>query len=60
MATAKIFKRGNSQAARLPKEVRFAGTEVQIKRSEQVMAVVSRFKGKIERRQPKDQIRQWR
>jgi virulence-associated protein VagC len=48
---------------RLPKEFRFAGTEVQIKRSgagilllptqltyEQVMAVASRFKGKIERR----------
>jgi hypothetical protein len=27
---------------------------------EQVMAVVSRFKGKVERRQPKDQTRQWR
>jgi antitoxin VapB len=63
MATAKIFKHGNSQAVRLPKEFRFAGTEVQIKRSgagilllptqltyEQVMAVASRFKGKIERR----------
>ena len=73
MATAKIFKHGNSQAVRLPKEFRFAGTEVQIKRSgagilllptqltyEQVMAVVSRFRGKIERRQPKDQTRQWR
>lgn len=72
MATAKIFKHGNSQAVRLPKEFRFAGTEVQIKRSgagilllptqltyEQVMAVVKRFKGKIERRQPKDQTRQW-
>jgi antitoxin VapB len=73
VATAKIFKHGNSQAVRLPKEFRFAGTEVQIKRSgagilllptqltyEQVMAVVNRFKGKIERRQPKDQTRQWR
>ena len=72
MTTAKIFKHGNSQAVRLPKEFRFAGTEVQIKRSgagilllptqltyEQVMAVVKRFKGKIERRQPKDQTRQW-
>jgi antitoxin VapB len=73
MATAKIFKHGNSQAVRLPKEFRFAGSEVRIRRSgagvlllpaqltyEQVMAVVSRFKGKIERRQPKDQTRQWR
>ncbi len=63
--TAKIFKRGNSQAVRLPKEFRFAGDEVQIKRSgagvlllpskltyEQIMAVIERFHGPIERQQP--------
>lgn len=32
MKTAKIFKNGESQAVRLPKEFRFAGTEVFIKR----------------------------
>ncbi len=30
MATAKIFKSGNSQAVRLPKEFRFQGDEVEI------------------------------
>lgn len=30
MATAKIFKSGNSQALRLPKEFRLAGAEVEI------------------------------
>jgi antitoxin VapB len=30
--TAKLFKNGDSQAVRLPKEFRFAGTEVLIKR----------------------------
>jgi antitoxin VapB len=72
MKTAKVFKHGNSQAVRLPKEFRFAGEEVQIKRVgvgvlllpkhlsyEQIMAVVSRFKGSVERRQPEDQIRHW-
>jgi antitoxin VapB len=29
-ATAKIFKSGNSQAVRLPKEFRFQGKEVEI------------------------------
>src|ERR1700694_1002010 len=73
MKTAKIFRHGNSQAVRLPKEFRFAGNEVQIKHSgggvlllpakftyEQIMAVFDQFKGKIERHQPKDQERQWR
>jgi len=71
--TAKIFKHGNSQAVRLPKEFRFAGDEVQIKRSgagvlllpsklsyEQIMSVLSGFKGRIARHKPKDQIRHWR
>ena len=72
MRTAKIFKHGNSQAVRLPKEFRFAGEEVQVKRAgagvlllptsltyEQVMSVVDRFKGSLERQQPTDQIRHW-
>jgi antitoxin VapB len=32
MRTARLFKNGDSQAVRLPKEVRFEGTEVLIKR----------------------------
>lgn len=73
MKTAKVFKHGNSQAVRLPKEFRFAGQEVQIKRFgagvlllpthatyAQIMAVVERFKGLLERQQAEDQVRQWR
>ena len=73
MKTAKIFKHGNSQAVRLPKEFRFRDDEVFVKHSgggvlllpkkityEQITAVVSQFKGKFERRQPKDQKRKWR
>jgi antitoxin VapB len=32
MTTAKLFKSGRSQAVRLPKEFRFEGTEVRIRR----------------------------
>mgnify|MGYP001575274276 CR=1 FL=1 len=32
MTTAKIFRNGRSQAVRLPKEFRFKGTEVSIRR----------------------------
>jgi antitoxin VapB len=32
MATAKLFKSGESQAVRLPKEFRFKGTEIIIER----------------------------
>lgn len=32
MKTAKLFKNGDSQAVRLPKEFRFEGTEVIVKR----------------------------
>ena len=32
MKTAKLFKNGESQAVRLPKEFRFSGTEVFVKR----------------------------
>lgn len=72
MKTAKIFKHGNSQAVRIPKEFRFAGTEVLIQHAgggvlllpskltyEQIMAAVVGFKGNLERHQPEDQDRQW-
>ena len=32
MSTAKLFRNGRSQAVRLPKEFRFEGTEVKIRR----------------------------
>ncbi len=32
MKTAKLFKNGNSQAVRLPKEFRFEGAEVRIRK----------------------------
>lgn len=73
MKTAKIFKHGNSQAVRLPKEFRFAGEEIQIMRAgagvlllptsltyEQVMTVGGHFKGWLERQQPPDQTRRRR
>ena len=38
MATAKLFRNGNSQAVRLPKEFRIPGTEVRIfKKGNQVI-----------------------
>ncbi|HTO89166.1 MAG TPA: AbrB/MazE/SpoVT family DNA-binding domain-containing protein, partial [Thermoanaerobaculia bacterium] len=33
MKTAKLFRNGRSQAVRLPKEFRFAGDEVVVRRS---------------------------
>lgn len=73
MKTAKVFRHGNSQAVRLPKEFRFDGDEVLVKRSsggvlllpmkityEQIMAVVGQFKGKLVRRQPRMRKRRWR
>jgi len=73
MKTAKIFRHGNSQAVRLPKEFRFEGSEVRIKRLgggilllpttltyEQIMTALGQFKGEIERQQPADQKRKWR
>lgn len=33
LKTAKLFKNGDSQAVRLPKEFRFSGTEVWIRKS---------------------------
>lgn len=44
MATARVFRSGNSQAVRLPKEFRLAGKEVEIfRRGEEI---VLREKGK--------------
>lgn len=70
--TAKVFKHGNSQAIRLPKEFRFDADEVIVKRSsggvlllpkrityERVMAIVDKFHGSIARRQPRQQRRKW-
>jgi len=38
MSTARVFKSGNSQAVRLPKEFRFRGKEVEIfRRGEEVI-----------------------
>jgi antitoxin VapB len=38
MATARVFKSGNSQAVRLPKQFRFRGKEVEIfRRGEEVV-----------------------
>ena len=65
MKTAKVFKHGNSQAVRLPKEFRFSSEEVQIKRVgvgvlllpthatyEQIMAVVFRPRGRLSLKSP--------
>ena len=73
MKTARIFKHGNSQAVRLPKEFRFHDDEVFVKRSgagvlllpkritmEQLDAILSQFSGKFVRRQPRMQKRRWR
>ncbi len=67
MKTAKIFTHGHSQAVRLPKEFRFDVREVYIERSGEgviltpkkpdpwrsVRAVAGRFKGPLERAQPR-------
>lgn len=73
MKTARIFQHGNSQAVRLPKEFRFAGTEVHIRRVgsgvlllpatltyEQIMATLGAFQGTVERDQTGEQKRKWR
>jgi antitoxin VapB len=48
MTTAKVFRSGNSQAVRLPKEFRFKATEVEIFRRGQ--EVVLREKDKTRAR----------
>ena len=73
MRTAKIFKHGNSQAVRLPKEFRFDGEEVLIKRTaagvlllplkitrERLDAALAPLRGRFERRLPTMQARRWR
>ncbi|MBI2317718.1 MAG: AbrB/MazE/SpoVT family DNA-binding domain-containing protein [Betaproteobacteria bacterium] len=73
MKTAKVFRHGNSQAVRLPKEFRFADDEVIVRRSgggvlllprkityEQLMAIAGKFKGRFVRQQPRMQKRRWR
>lgn len=40
MKTAKIFQNGQSQAVRLPKEFRFEGSEVYIKKSGEVIVLL--------------------
>ena len=73
MATAKVFKHGNSQAVRLPKEFRVEGREVEVSRVGRVivlrpkrisyqdaLASVARFKGRLSRNQERDQDRDWR
>lgn len=42
MATAKLFKNGRSQAVRLPKEFRFDGEEVYIKKVGQAVVLLPR------------------
>ena len=68
MKTAKIFRSGNSQAVRLPKEFRVPNDEVFIKKTgdtivlipkkgdrwKNVKACAGRFKGSLERAQPQE------
>lgn len=44
MKTAKLFKNGDSQAVRLPKEFRFAGDEVFIKRMGSAVVLLPKSK----------------
>ncbi|MBI5445429.1 MAG: AbrB/MazE/SpoVT family DNA-binding domain-containing protein [Deltaproteobacteria bacterium] len=70
MQTAKIFKNGNSQAIRLPKEFRFEGDEVVVKKvGDAVMLFPIRYRAetlkealdelepefRLEREQPEEQ-----
>jgi len=45
MASAKVFKSGNSQAVRLPKEFRFDGAEVEIFRRGAEVVLREKSKG---------------
>lgn len=73
MQIAKLFTNGRSQAVRLPKEFRFQGDEVFIKRIGQAVVLLPRDKGweileealksfepgfSIEREQPGPQVRE--
>ena len=44
MKTAKLFKNGDSQAVRLPREFRFAGSEVLIKRTGTAVVLLPKTK----------------
>jgi antitoxin VapB len=44
MKTAKLFKNGDSQAVRLPKEFRFAGSEVMIKHAGSAVVLLPKSK----------------
>ncbi|MHB8482279.1 MAG: type II toxin-antitoxin system antitoxin VapB [Nitrospiria bacterium] len=73
MKTAKLFQNGQSQAVRLPKEFRFKGDEVIIKKVGDAVILLpkddpwqpfldslKKFKGKIDRDQPQEQQeREW-
>ena len=69
MKTAKLFKNGQSQAVRLPKEFRMAGSEVYIKKQGEAIVLLPKQNSwkslfdsldhfaknlKIERNQPKE------
>jgi len=73
MKIAKVFRHGNGQAVRLPKEFRFQSDEVMVKRAsggvlllpkritlEQLDSILGTFRGRFARRQPRMQKRQWR
>jgi antitoxin VapB len=45
MATARVFKSGNSQAVRLPKEFRFSSEEVEIFRRGEEVVLREKAKG---------------
>jgi antitoxin VapB len=73
MKTAKVFRHGNSQAVRLPKEFRFEGDEVLIKRTaagillmpttitrERLETALAPLGGSFTRRQPPMPTRRWR
>jgi antitoxin VapB len=73
MRTAKIFTHGNSQAVHLPKEFRFDGDEVLIKRTaagvlllpmritrERLDAALAPLRGRFKRRQPAMKAHRWR
>lgn len=40
MTTAKLFKNGRSQAVRLPKEYRFSGKDVYIRKLDQIVLLL--------------------
>lgn len=49
---AKLFKNGRSQAVRLPKEFRFEGTEVEVRRDAATGAVVLTPSAKARKKMP--------